>query len=178
MVRQSAGFLVIDRPERSDVIVAVAGDDNDVRLHRALELYQAGYARKVLIDTIDGTLMYGRTTTELAADYVARLPEPLRDQVSVCPVDQDATITESVGVGRCLQQLGHPSRVLIVTSDYHTRRALSVFRHGLPHYHWSVAAAQDPRNFGRRWWTKRQWAKTNLLEWQKLLWWWLVDERT
>jgi len=62
-----------------------------------------------------------------------------------------------------------------VTSDYHTRRALSVFRKEVPGYSYSVAAASDPVQFGARWWQHRQWAKNNTDEWMRLLWWELVD---
>ncbi len=38
---------------------------------------------------------------------------------------------------RCLSKL-NAKRVLIVTSDYHTRRALSIFSELLPQYEWSA----------------------------------------
>jgi hypothetical protein len=38
-----------------------------------------------------------------------------------------------------------------------------------------VAAAHDDYFFGLPWWNKREWAKTNLTEWQKLLWWQLWE---
>jgi hypothetical protein len=34
-----------------------------------------------------------------------------------------------------------------------------------------VAAARDDTQFGTRWWTDRQWAKTCLDEWLRLIWW-------
>src|SRR6476646_657059 len=43
-------------------------------------------------------------------------------------------------------------RILIVTSAYHTRRALAIFRHRLPQYQWSVAAAPDESAYGTDWW--------------------------
>ncbi len=76
--------------------------------------------------------------------------------------------------GRCLQPLG-AHRVLIVTSDHHTRRALAIFRQRLPQYHFSVAAARNPEEFGYAWWTNREWAKVTLNEWTKTLWWQVVD---
>ena len=66
-------------------------------------------------------------------------------------------------------------RILIVTSDYHTRRALSIFRHELPGRSFSVAAAYDPAEFGTLWWTHRQWAKILFDEWIRLVWWNAVD---
>ena len=65
--------------------------------------------------------------------------------------------------------------MLIVTSDYHTRRAMTIFRHHLSQYQFSVAAARDPSRFGDAWWTNREWAKVTLDEWLKLLWWEVVD---
>ena len=58
-----------------------------------------------------------------------------------------------------------------MTSDFHTRRALSIFREEVPGRSFSVAAAKDETQFGTRWWTHRQWAKTCLDEWMKVVWW-------
>jgi uncharacterized SAM-binding protein YcdF (DUF218 family) len=63
---------------------------------------------------------------------------------------------------------------LLVTSDYHTRRALSTFNRVLPR-DYSIAAVFDAREFGVQWWRHREWAKMNFDEWLKLIWWELVD---
>jgi len=42
-------------------------------------------------------------------------------------------------------------RILIVTSAYHTRRALTIFRQRLPRYDWSVTAALDESAYGMDW---------------------------
>ena len=68
------------------------------------------------------------------------------------------------------------SKVLIVTSDFHTRRALSIFRRELRGRTFSAAASRDSTQFGARWWTHRQWAKTLVDEWLRLLWWNVVDQ--
>jgi uncharacterized SAM-binding protein YcdF (DUF218 family) len=62
-----------------------------------------------------------------------------------------------------------------VTSEFHTRRALSTFRRELPRRTFSVAATYDSAQFGTHWWTHRQWAKTVVDEWLRLLWWSVVD---
>jgi uncharacterized SAM-binding protein YcdF (DUF218 family) len=64
---------------------------------------------------------------------------------------------------------------LIVTSEFHTRRALMIARHRLPQYEIHVAAARNPLEFGEAWWTKREWAKTTFDEWTKLIWFEMVD---
>ncbi len=94
--------------------------------------------------------------------------------VSVCPYLDDSTVAETIYVNRCLQTLS-PHKVLLVTSDWHTARALSIFRKKLPQYQWSIASAHDIRLFGPHWWRHREWAKTTLHEWVKTVWWNLID---
>jgi uncharacterized SAM-binding protein YcdF (DUF218 family) len=62
-----------------------------------------------------------------------------------------------------------------VTSDYHTRRARSIFQHQLKGYQIFVTPAYDPQQFGATWWQQRQWAKMNFNEWLRLMWWEAVD---
>ena len=95
-------------------------------------------------------------------------------RVHVCAIRADSTRGELDYVRNCIEPL-HAQSVLIVTSDYHTRRALSIARRVLPQYRWSAAATQDSATFGTHWWKRRTWAKTNLLEWQRLLWWQAVE---
>jgi hypothetical protein len=75
--------------------------------------------------------------------------------------------------GPCLQSL-HAHQILIVTSAYHTRRALAIFRHRLPQYEWSVAAARR-LGLSTDWWHRRAWAKTWLGETERFVWWKVVD---
>lgn len=173
-VPRSGAFLVRDQPEKSDVLVVLAGDLNDDRLNRGLELLRAGYGGTLLVDASADVRLFGRNYAEMAQEYAPRQAGPLAAQVKVCPIWGDSTLLESASVARCLEPL-HPARAMVVTSDFHTRRALSIFQHRMPQYHWSSAAATDPYFFGTRWWTRREWAKTNLSEWQRLLWWELVE---
>jgi len=62
-----------------------------------------------------------------------------------------------------------------VTSDFHTRRAFSIFSQRLPKQRWLIASATNNSDFGMDWWQNREWAKTTLLEWTKLVWWEIVD---
>jgi uncharacterized SAM-binding protein YcdF (DUF218 family) len=177
---RSGAYLTVDSPEESDAIVVLAGDPNDVRYWRGLELLRAGYGRWMILDaSVEGKFgrtyaegRFGRTYAEHAANLVAWTAGEQASNISVCGIKAHSTLQESADAARCLAQLQPPPRaVLIVTSDYHTRRAFSIFRQRLPQYHWSVAAAHDDHFFGLPWWKKREWAETTLKEWQKLLWW-------
>lgn len=171
LIVQSGAHLTIDHPERSDAILVLGGDRNDVRYWRGLELLRAGYGRQMILDE-GAERTFGRTYAEHATEFAARTAGKQASQISVCVIQEDSTVGETADAGKCLAQLQPPPRtVLIVTSDYHTRRAFSIFRRRLPQYHWSVTPVYDDHFFGQPWWKQREWAKTTLMEWQKLLWW-------
>jgi DUF218 domain len=164
-------YLVVDEPRPSDVIVVLAGE-TDRRPARALELLDQGYAKKVLIDVPADARIYAFTQLQLAEKYVQGLPQAAA--VRVCPINGLSTKAETRDVEKCLAS-ENVHTVLIVTSDFHTRRARSIFRHQVPGRTFSVAASHDSAQFGTRWWTHRQWAKTLVDEWLRLLWWNGVD---
>ena len=168
---RSGRFLVFDEPARADVILVLDGDNNDVRLQRALNLLRAGYAKTVLLDERTDQVQFGRTQAEAAQEFIARRH---LENVEVCPGRMASTAEEVAVVAPCLLSQ-HVHRVLIVTSAYHTRRALAIFRHRLPQYEWSVTAAPDESAYRTDWWRRRAWAKTWWSEAQRLAWWELVD---
>jgi uncharacterized SAM-binding protein YcdF (DUF218 family) len=163
--------LVVNRTERSDVIVVLAGDHNDRRYWRGLELLREGYAKYMVVDATTD-IMYGRTHAQYAADFVAQSAGENRSQISVCAITNNSTVQESSNIRNCLAQVHPvPRSALVVTSDFHTRRALSILQSRLPQYHWSAAAVPDTDLFGHPWWHQREWAKTCFYEWERLIWW-------
>jgi hypothetical protein len=172
LAAKAGGFLVVDAPQRSDVILVLAGE-TDRRPELALQLLAQGYGRRIVLDVPADAKIYEFTQLQLARKYVQDLPQAA--SVSVCPIDGLSTKDESKDAEKCLASEGGKS-VLIVTSDFHTRRALSVFRREIPGHEYSVAAARDETQFGVRWWTHRQWAKTFVNEWMRLIWWKVVDQ--
>lgn len=171
LASQAARFLVVDEPGKADAIVVLAGDTT-FRPARALELLRQGLAPRVFLDAETRNLIYDQRLVDIAQKYVDGLNEGNR--VSVCPIVGYSTNAETEDVSRCLQSIG-AHRVLIVTSEFHTRRALMIFRHRLPQCQVNVAAARNPTEFGDAWWTNREWAKTAFDEWLKMLWWEAVD---
>jgi uncharacterized SAM-binding protein YcdF (DUF218 family) len=171
LLARSDRFLVVDEPQKADVIVVLAGE-TEQRPARALELLQQGFAKKLVLDVPGNASAYGTTYVELGQKWAAA--SPLAAQLSVCPIRGLSTKAEAVESAACAKSVGAGS-ILLVTSDYHTRRARSVFRHLLPNTEIHVAAAYDASQFGDGWWRHRQWAKTNLDEWLRLIWWEFVD---
>lgn len=182
LAARAGDFLVVDAPLHSDVILVLAGE-TDRRPQRALELLAQGYGRRVLLDVPTNAKIYEFTQIQLAQKYIEDLQTPdlhvealpQAASINVCPIDGLSTKDESKDAEKCLASEGAKS-VLIVTSDFHTRRALSIFRREVPGHDYSIAAARDEAQFGVKWWTHRQWAKTLLDEWLRLVWWKAVDQ--
>lgn len=164
--------LVVNQPQRSDVILLLAGDVDDTRHWKGIELLRTGYAHRMLVDARADAISYGRTPVELTEDFIRRSAGGLA--VHVCPTRGTSTLQELQSAAACLQPVA-PHSILLVTSDYHTRRALSVARKAYPGYSWSVAAANNGLLSAPRWWTDREIAKNVVLEWQKVVWWELVE---
>jgi uncharacterized SAM-binding protein YcdF (DUF218 family) len=168
LLSHAGSFLVLNVPEQADAILVLEGGDT---YPHAVKLQKQGYADRILLDASVMRMMYGKSEADLAIELLNRTSSGL---VEVCPTVQDSTFGEAADVKRCLGRL-NISSVLIVTSDFHTRTALSIFKKRLPQYHWSVAASSAPYHYADQWWQHRAWAKTVLDEWEKLIWWELVD---
>ena len=71
----------------------------------------------------------------------------------------------------CLEQLG-VRNIIIVTSEFHTRRARFIFRRVLAGSGIvsRIHPAYDETYWDVHWWRRRRWAKTFLEESLKLLW--------
>jgi uncharacterized SAM-binding protein YcdF (DUF218 family) len=165
-------LLVVDAPQPSDVILVLAGE-TDHRPARALELLQQGYAPRVVIDVPAESMIFGSTELQLAQKYVQDLPQA--SAIRICSISGLSTRDETHDAEKCLA-VEPGNRILLVTSEFHTRRALSIFRHELRGKSFSVTVARDEAEFGTHWWTHREWAKTCLNEWEKLLWWTVVEQ--
>jgi hypothetical protein len=170
-------LLIVDSPQPSDAIVILAGE-TEQRPAKGLQLLAQGLAPRLLLDAPAGSRIYRWSQLELAQQYLSGLPAA--QQLSACPIFGLSTRDEARDVARCLaaSRTANGSeihRVLLVTSDFHTRRALAVFRHEIPGVQFSASAAYDPIQYGNRWWQHRQWAKTFFDECVRLIWWSAVD---
>ena len=177
-MKYGASLLRVNQPKHSDVILVLGGGMDDSRYWRAVDLMNDGYAGKIVLDAEAAGEKYGKSNADLALDFLQSVHA---EHTTVCPVYQDSTYGETEDVARCLAPMKVTS-VLIVTSDYHTRRAFATFKARLPQYQWSIADSFAPyedgapqRMPGDDWWKNRRWAKTVLEEWERLIWWELVD---
>jgi len=167
----SGSFLVVNDLQRADVIVVLAGETNR-RAAVGLQLLSQDYAPKMILDVPANDVIYDQKLMDIAHAFIQK--SPLRQSVEICPIIGLSTKAEADDVARCLTQT-KGRRILVVTSDYHTRRARSIFQHQLRGYQIFVTPASDATQFGASWLKHRQWAKLNFDEWVRLMWWELVD---
>jgi DUF218 domain-containing protein len=159
---------MISNPPMSSLLVG----ETYLRPARAVELLSQNYAPRMLLDVPVNGIIYDRTLMDIAKAYVETVPKG--QSVQICPLLGLSTKTEAQDVSRCMDHID-ARRILVVTSDYHTRRARSIFQHEFRGCQIFVTGAKDPQQFGTSWWKNRQWAKVNLDEWLRLVWWELVD---
>lgn len=171
LLSRAGSFLVIHAPERSEVMVVLEGGAGSSRFEQAIRMRRRGYAYPIFVDADVTRDFYGKTEADILMDFLKRTR---LQGIEICPTVADSTFAEVKDVERCMKAAGATS-ALIVTSDFHTRRALSIFRKRLPQYRWSVAASSWPGNAAEHYWKHRWWAKSVVEEWEKYLWWQLVD---
>src|ERR1700733_1582010 len=135
-ILHSGSFLVVANVHRADAILVLAGDVNDRRYQKGIELLGQDYGQQLLVDASEDVTLYGNTYAEWARRFLLENPTEVRDRVRVCPIREDSTAAETKYAAKCLSYLPPGSTILLVTSDYHSRRALSVFTNRLPSYRW------------------------------------------
>lgn len=171
LFRHAGSLLVVNHPERADIIVVLGGGYNDLRYWNGVRLMQEGYAPRLVLDVFAKGETFGNWDVDLAREFVNRTTP---GKSTICPIGDNSTFQEARYLGECLRGRNVKS-ILVVTSNYHTRRALAILEKRMPQYHFSIYAAPDPYFFGERWWQTREWAKTTYSEWQRYLWWQFVD---
>ena len=158
------GLLVhTETPSHADVVVVLAGDPFGHRILRAAELVKQGYASKVLVSGPGGA--YDLHECDLAIPFVVRRGYPASWFLPV-PHSGHSTDEEVQALFPVLQKL-RTHTVLVVTSDYHTRRAWRTACARWPGIDVRMVAADDEFFSPSGWWHTREGRKTFLLEWTK-----------
>ena len=119
-----ASYLVrAGEPVRADYAVVLAGDPSGRRILAAAELVKRGYVRQAIVDGPRGA--YGNTECDLAVAFAVRHGYP-ESYFHKLPMDATSTRVEAGIAVAELRKLGARS-FLLVTSNYHTRRAGRIF---------------------------------------------------
>jgi len=158
------GYLVhADAPQPADAALVLAGDGWGHRILTAAQLVRDGYVPKVLVSGPDGS--YGNHECDLAIPFAMRHGYPESYFVHV-EHNGRSTLAEAHAVLSEVRREGL-KRILVVTSNYHTRRAGRIFRSLAPDLTILVVAAPDEYFTPDGWWRNREGQKIFLTEWEK-----------
>jgi uncharacterized SAM-binding protein YcdF (DUF218 family) len=155
LMRLAAQFWVVDEPASQSDALIVLGDDNYAadRAFHAAELYREGVAPVVVAS---GRML--RQNVSIADMMEHDLESFGVPAASIVKLTQRAQNTreEAVEAARLIQTRGW-KRVLVVTSNYHARRARFIFGRVLPSIvSIRVSGARDSDFDPSRWWQTRQ----------------------
>ncbi|MEP7365981.1 MAG: YdcF family protein [Acidobacteriota bacterium] len=163
-LRQLGEFLIqAEEPRKADIAVVLAGDWRGNRVLRGGELVRNGF---VPVALVDGPLMhYDQPESDLAVRFAVEHGYPesyfIRFPMNALSTDEEAQIVvEELRKRGC-------SSFLLVTSDYHTRRAGRIFRKYIGDLKMTVVSAPDDSFRGGLWWDTREGRKTFAFEFMK-----------
>jgi uncharacterized SAM-binding protein YcdF (DUF218 family) len=149
-------LIVSDPLERADAIYVLAGDFFGSRVLLGADLGARGFAPLVLLsggrysNEYYGNRYSGDLALQFAVEhgYQPALFQAIR-------LDTPSTIEEARAMGPIFQRMG-VRRVILVTSNFHSRRAALVFRLVLPDVHFSVVPSSDLDYNPTSWWQTRR----------------------
>jgi uncharacterized SAM-binding protein YcdF (DUF218 family) len=159
-------FLIhADQPAPADYALVLGGDQFGHRIMTAGDLVRQGFVRKAIVS--GPRACYGFAESELAVNFAVKHGYP-KDYFIQSPNNATSTSDEAPLLIAQLRSLGANS-FLLVTSDYHTRRAASYFRPFASGMEMRVIAAPDEFFRWDSWWRTREGQKVFYLEWSKTL---------
>ncbi len=170
-------YLILNHHVRkADCIVVISGGYGN-RIGAAVRLFQEGKAEWLVVTgprVIGDHFFSGYTDCNpswagLMKAYALDHGIPEHRIVSICS-DAESTRDEADLIAEFINNNDWKSAIL-VTSNYHTRRANRIFSKYASKYYISIYmhAAPDPIYFPEEWWTCRQCIKTIFYEYTKLI---------
>jgi uncharacterized SAM-binding protein YcdF (DUF218 family) len=163
LLRFAGEFWVVDEPAAQSDALVVLGDDNYAadRAFHAAELYREGVAPVVVAS--GRMLRQNFSIADVMAHDLESFGVPAKSIVKLSNRAQD-TREEAAEVARLIQARGW-KRVLVVTSNYHARRARFIYERTLPSIvSLRVSGGRDSEFDPARWWETRQGQKLFISE--------------
>ena len=152
-------------PQKADAALVLAGDGWGHRILTAAQLARDGFVPKVLVSGPDGA--YGLYECDLAIPFAVKhgYPEPFFVHMEN---SARSTVAEAQALLPVIRRMGL-RRIIVVTSNFHTRRAGAIYRKLAPDLTILVVAAPDENFTPDGWWHNREGQKTFVVEWEKTI---------
>lgn len=170
LLTAAASGLVEDDgpPRRANAIVVLGGDGYGDRTLKGAELAKAGYAPLVYVSS-PPKLVGDDADDQVRFAEQHGYPADFFREVHL-PREAESTRTETQYLGKYLRDRGIKS-ILLVTSNFHTRRAAKLWREINPTLTITVIGSVDPWGYftPNGWWKTRPGQKLFLFEWLKTI---------
>ena len=173
-------FLVAeDEPQHSDLIVVLMGSGPD-RMLGAVELYEAGYADKIVMvrnmvrgyDLVVSQGIKIPHDVDIAKEVAVQLEVPA-EKVNILPGDALSTQDEAIQVREFLKSQKDIDSLILVTSKYHSGRAKKIFVKAMSFMDREVRVISCPTQYddfnAEGWWQSREDLKRGVQEYMKLV---------
>ena len=158
-------FLVrAEPPHAADAALVLGGDETGLRILLAGDLVKRGFVPKVLVS---GPPLYDIHECDVAIDFAVR-HGCLRQWFVPVPHQGLSTLEEARLVLQEVRRM-RIQRLLLVTSNYHTRRAGKLFRSVGKDMDIGVVAAPAVFFAPDSWWRNREGRKYFFMEWTKTI---------
>lgn len=163
---QIAGRALVenDGPHNAQAAVVLGGDEFGNRILKAAELARKGFVPVVLVS---GPPYLDEHECDFTIPFAERRGFP-GSMFRAFPHQADSTRSESKLLSEYLRNHS-VSSVMLITSNYHTRRAAFLVRQAAPALEVYVVPAPDPNFDPESWWRTRNGQKTFLNEWAKTI---------
>lgn len=164
-------------PARVDATVVLQGSivGQMTRVDGAARLLQQGVAARMLL-SVPKQSYWDESVVPMAQRYLENhYGKDVASRADFCETDPgvNSTAQEALALSRCIREHGWQS-VVVVTSNYHTRRAGVIWRAMLrkdgSSLQLRIFGVDDPEFQPNAWWSKRLYAKTWVTEFSKLVW--------
>ena len=163
-----------DSLEKSDAILVLGGDDEKGnRVSKGAKLYKEGYGKYLILSGRE--IRWNTFETDIMEKQASHLKVP---KLAIINAKNKASST--LAEAKFLKQLfekRHFKSIIIVTSNYHTKRAKWVFSKVLKgtNIKISVHPSENSNYNPSSWWKDRNSTKTLFYEYTKLLWYTVVE---
>jgi uncharacterized SAM-binding protein YcdF (DUF218 family) len=152
-------------PCKADTIVVLAGDNFGFRIVKAGELIKEGWAPGALVS--GAGYYYGLNEGEVAIQFAVRAGYAGEKFFNVQSPAR-STQEEARYMVQELRRRG-VHRFILVTSDFHTRRASEIYRKAAADIPFCVVGSRDNDFSPDGWWHTREGRKTAFTEWLKTI---------
>jgi uncharacterized SAM-binding protein YcdF (DUF218 family) len=158
-------FLVVSDPlEHADLIYVLAGDFYGSRVLLGANLGSKGWAPRVILS---GGRYQDSYACDLSVDFAVQHGYP-RSLFLPIRMETPSTVDEARAMGPVFHRLG-AQRIILVTSNFHSRRAEQVFRLFFPEFNFRMEGSADDIFDPHAWWKMPGERRLVFSEYQKML---------